>query len=99
MFGGTPDIATSIDDCKLACTAYSGCDGFDWVEDEPVGSQCWLTGSWTTGINEGAAYGVTHYIFVNLCGKTVRDNIAASPADKQRQQLEQQKGHLHCYTS
>jgi hypothetical protein len=67
VFGGRPDDATSVDACKTACVAYPGCDGFDWTSDDPSGSQCWLSGPWISGINEGSAPGVTHYVFVDLC--------------------------------
>jgi len=62
--GGISNVADSLYACKVACLMYNGCNGVDWTPSNTVGSQCYLSGSWNTGRNNGGATGTTHYDIV-----------------------------------
>jgi len=58
---------TSATACQAACVAYTGCTGVDWNPQNPVGQQCFYSGSWSTVRNNGTQQGVTHFDLVNNC--------------------------------
>jgi len=58
---GVANAASNLANCKAACLAYTGCTGVDWNTINAVGNQCWLSGSWNTGRNNGTQLNVIHY--------------------------------------
>jgi len=63
--GGRLTTATTVTDCQTACLMYTKCTGIDWYLNFPVGSQCYLTGTWSPTLNTGNAPGVIHYEIVS----------------------------------
>lgn len=58
--GRIRDSAGTVQSCSRVCLEKSDCDGFDWEHGSPSGSQCWLTGTWTTEQRENVK-GTTHF--------------------------------------
>jgi len=67
---GRVNSAVSIADCQAACLSVPGCDGLDWNPADPVGRQCWLSGTWSGRKNVGHVPGIVHYDLVKSCGGT-----------------------------
>jgi len=65
---GQGNAATSLQACQTACTTTTGCNGVDWVTTAAQGSQCWLSGTWSSA--RGTATGTNHYVYnPNCAGK------------------------------
>jgi len=69
---GRADPSTTVSACQNACVQSSGCNGVDWDSNQQQGSQCYLSGSWTTNRNNGTANGVTHYDLISCSGSNCR---------------------------
>ena len=68
---GQGNPATTIQMCQTACVANTGCNGVDWVTTASLGSQCWLSGTWS-GARE-STLGVTHYFLNRNCAGKLQD--------------------------